>query len=118
MAMLLVVVIFTFVLSAILPDVVTEAVHDTLLEGALEITTISPLEAALSTHFIWMPLSGVLTAIGPEVNTISFFYSVQEIAVIVASITPNLDAFAILFIVVCALRLIVYSLQIILDIEA
>ena len=65
-----------------------------------------------------MPLSGVLTTIGPEVNTISFFNSVQEIAVIVASITPNLDAFAILFVVVCTLRLIVYSLQIILDIEA
>ena len=96
--MFLVKLIFAFVLATILPDVVAEAMHHTILERTLKVATVSPFEASVTTHFILGPLTSVLTAVCPEINTFSFFDSISEIAVIVAAIAPYLDAFSILFV--------------------
>ena len=96
--MFLVKLVFAFVLSTILPDIVTEAMHHTILERTLEVATISPFKASIATHFILGPLTSVLAAVCPKVNTFSFFDSVPEITMVVASIAPHLDSLSILFI--------------------
>ena len=52
--------VMALVFAAILPDVVTEAMHDTGLEAASEEAAIGPLEAAFAAHFITRPTACVL----------------------------------------------------------
>jgi len=110
--------IFAFILATVLPNVISEAMHHSVLERTLEVATISPFEAAKSAHFILGPLSCVFTAIGPEVNAVFFLDSVSEISVIIATITPNFDTLSILFISIGYLGLSLESIQVVLDIEA
>lgn len=51
-AVLFVESIFTLVFPAVLPYVVTIAVHDSVLEAALEVSAISPLEASVTAHLV------------------------------------------------------------------
>ena len=92
--------VISFILAAVLPNVVSISVHYTVLKHAFKISPIRPLKCAKSTHLIIYPLSRIFTAISPEINTMAFFHSFHEVAKIVASIAPNLNTFAILFILV------------------
>ena len=84
--MLLVESIVAFVLATILPDIVSVAMHNSILEAALEVAAICPLEAASSAHFIIGPMASILGAVGPEVNAFSLLDAIFEVAVIVAAI--------------------------------
>ena len=84
--MLLIELIVTFVLSAVLPHIRPEAMHDPVLERALEVPPVGPLEGPISTHFIVGPDTGILAAIRPKVDALTFLHTVLEVAVIVASI--------------------------------
>ena len=84
--MFLVESIVALILTTILPHIVAISVHDSVLELALEVATIGPLEAALSTHFIIRPHACVLGAVGPEVDTLALLNAVTEVSVVVASI--------------------------------
>ena len=86
LSMLLIELIVTFVLSAILPHIGPETMHHAVLERPLEVPPVGPLEGPISTHFIVGPDTSILAAIGPEIDTLTLFHSVLEIAVIVASI--------------------------------
>ena len=94
--MLLIISVVAFIFSAVLPHIVTKAMHNAVLELALEVAAIGPLEATLSAHLIGQPVSSVLTAIGPEVAAFTFFDSMVKITMIVAAITPNLNPHAVL----------------------
>ena len=97
LAMLFVKLIVAFIFTSILPDIAAESMHDSVLERALKVSTIGPLETPIAAHLVIRPDACVLAAIGPEVYTFTLFDSVLEETVIVASITPYFDAFAILF---------------------
>ena len=96
MTMLLIELVLAFVLTTILPHIVSVTVHHTVLELSLEVAAVSPLEATKAAHFITTPCSRVLTTIGPVVDTFTFFDPCAERAMIVASIAPYLDAFSVL----------------------
>ena len=116
--MFLVELIFAFIFATVLPNIIAEAMHHSVLERTLEVATIGPFETAIATHFILGPLSCVFTAISPEVNAFFFLDSVSEISVIIATITPYFDTLSILFISIGYLRLSLESIQVVLDIEA
>ena len=97
LAMLFVKLIVAFIFTSILPDIAAKSMHDSVLKGALKVSTIGPLETPIAAHLVIRPDACVLAAIGPEVYTFTLFDSVLEETVIVASITPYFDAFAILF---------------------
>ena len=96
LTMLLIESIVTFVPAPVLPDIVAIAVHDASLELPLEVATISPLEATVSTHFVVLPRPRILRPVGPEVCALAFFDATEEIAVVVAAIAPHFDSFSIL----------------------
>lgn len=60
--------------------------HDSVLEVALKVASISPLEAALAAHLIVAPVALVLAPVRPVVDTHAFFDSVFEVSVVVAAI--------------------------------
>ena len=67
--MLFVVAIVACIPTTVLPHVVTEAMHDSVLETTFEVAPISPLEASITAHLIIDPVASVLGAISPEVDT-------------------------------------------------
>ena len=97
LSMLFVKSVISFILAAVLPNVVSISVHYTVLKHAFKISPIRPLKCTKSTHLVIYPLSRIFTSICPEVNTFTLFDSFLEIAMIVATITPYFDSFAILF---------------------
>ena len=90
--------VFTFVSSAVLPNIVSFTVHDTILESTLEVATISPLKCSISAHLIVGPLTSVLAAIGQEVDSFALLDAVLKIAMVVATVAPHLDTLSVLFI--------------------
>ena len=52
LSVLFVELVVTFVLPTILPYVGTKSMHNSILEGALEVAAVSPLEASVATHLI------------------------------------------------------------------
>ena len=116
--MLLVKLVFAFVLTAILPDIVARAVHDTVLERALKVATVCPLEAPIATHFVVGPGAAVLAAIGPKVNTDAFFDAILEESVVIAAIAPYFDPLSVLFVLSCDLRSLFNRIKIVLDVKA
>ena len=116
--MLLVESIVAFVLATILPDIVAVAVHDSILEAALEVAPIAPLEAAVPAHLIIAPLARVLGSVGPVVDALTLFHTVLKVAVIVAAIAPHFDALAILLVVRRHFRGSIKGLKVVLDVEA
>ena len=99
-SVLLIHTIIAFISSAVLPHVVTVAMHDTVLEHPFEVSSVRPFEISKSTHLIIRPHARIFAAISPEINTMAFFHSFHKVAKIVTSIAPNLNSFAILFILV------------------
>ena len=97
-SMLLVKLVVSFVLAAVLPDIVTVAVHHSVLERTLEVASIGPLERTVAAHLVIGPLARVLGTIGPEVDAKTLLHTIFKVTVIVASIAPHLDAFAILLV--------------------
>ena len=95
LTMLLVVAIVTFIAATVLPDIDAMAMHDTVLERALEVATVGPLEAAIAAHFVLAPHARVLRAIGPEVAAFALLDSLAEHAMVVAAIGPHFHAFSI-----------------------
>lgn len=95
LTMLLVVAIVPFIAATVLPDVNAMAMHDTVLEGALEVATIGPLEAAIAAHFVLAPHARVLGAIRPEVAAFSLLDALAEHAMVVAAIGPYFHTFPI-----------------------
>ena len=118
LSMLFVESIVAFVFATILPDVVTVAMHDSILEAALEVAAIRPLEAPSSAHFIVGPVASILGAVCPEVDAFSLLDAIFEVAVVVAAIRPNLDPFAILFVLCGYFGLSLNRVQVILDVKA
>ena len=118
LTMLFVESIVAFVLATILPDVVTVAVHNSILEAALEVAAIRPLEAPSSAHFIVGPVASILGAVCPEVDAFSLLDAIFEVAVVVAAIRPNLDPFAILFVLCRYFGLSLNCVKVILDVKA
>ena len=100
--MLLVKSVISLVFSAILPDIVAIAVHDSTLELTLEVSPVSPLEATMATHFVICPSARILTAIGPKVASFSFFDATEKVSVVVTTITPHLNALSILLVLLTA----------------
>ena len=115
--MLLVKLVFAFVLTAVLPDVVAVAVHYSVLERALKVATVCPLEAPIATHFIVLPGAAVPAAIRPEVNADALFDAVLEETMIVAPIAPHFNPFSVLFVLGCHLGSRVKRINIILDVK-
>ena len=89
----------------ILPHIVAKAMHNSILEGALEVSTIGPLEAAIAAHFVIQPQASILGAICPEVDALTLLDAILKVSVIVTPIAPDLDAFAVLPICLRFLRL-------------
>ena len=116
--MLLVKLVFAFVLTAVLPDIVARAVHDTVLERALKVATVRPLEAPVAAHFVVGPGAAVLAAIGPKVNADAFFDAILEESVVIAAITPHFDSLSVLLILSCDLRSLFDRIKIVLDVKA
>ena len=116
--MLLVKLVFAFVLTTVLPDVVAIAVHDPVLERALEVATVCPLEAPVATHFVVLPGAAVLATIGPKVNANAFFDAVLEEPVVIAAIAPHFYSLSVLFVLSCHLRSFFDRVKIVLDIKA
>ena len=52
LTVLLIVPVIAFITSAVLPHIVTKAMHHARLEAALEVATISPLEATFAIHLV------------------------------------------------------------------
>lgn len=101
LSMFFVELIVAFIFAPILPDIAAKSVHDSVLEGALKVSAIGPLETPVATHLVIRPDASVLASIGPKVDAFALFYSVLEKAVIVAAIAPHFDAFAILLLHRC-----------------
>ena len=114
--MLLVEFVRAFVLTAVLPHVVAEAMHHAVLEAALEVAAIGPLESAVATHFVVLPHSTVARSICPEVSAFEVFHSISEMSVVVAAIAPHLNAFAVLLILHSGFRHLFQRVQILLDV--
>ena len=53
---LLVELVMTLIFATVLPHVVSISVHHTVLEAALEVSAIGPLEASSATHLVVAPL--------------------------------------------------------------
>ena len=51
-AVALVIEPFALVPAAILPDIASNPMHDSILERSVEVAAICPLEAAIATHFV------------------------------------------------------------------
>ena len=117
--MLLVKSVIPFVFPAVLPDIVTVAMHDSTLELTLEVTSIGPLETTMATHLIISPSACVLAAVGPKVASFAFLDAAKEVSMVVATITPHLNAFSILLVLLAArdIRLRVHVVQIFLNVE-
>lgn len=96
--MLLVKSIVTFILAAILPNVVSDTVHYSVLEQALEVTAISPLEAAVATHLVVCPRADVFGPVSPKVDSFALLHSIPEVSMVVAAIAPNFNSLAVLLI--------------------
>ena len=96
--MLLVKSIVAFVFTAILPDIVSVAVHHAILEATLEVAAIGPLEASSAAHFIIRPVTGILRSVCPEVNAFALLDTVFEVSMVVATVRPDLDSFTILLV--------------------
>ena len=92
LAMLLVVAVVAFVSAAVLPHVDAVAMHDAVLEGALEVAAVRPLEAAEPTHLVLAPHACVLRTIRPEVAAFALLDTLSEESVVVAAIGPDLDS--------------------------
>lgn len=115
--MLLVKSVVTFILATILPDVVSDTVHYSVLEQALEVATISPLETAVATHLVVGPRADVLGPISPKVNSFAFLHSIPEVSMVVAAIAPYFNSLAILLILSGDFRLRLDGIEVILDVE-
>ena len=117
--MLLVKSVIPFVFPTVLPDIVTVAMHDSTLELTLEVTSIGPLETTMATHLIISPSACVLAAVGPKVASFAFLDAAKEVSMVVATITPHLNAFSILLVLLAArdIRLRVHVVQIFLNVE-
>ena len=117
--MLLVKSVIPFVFTAVLPDIVAIAVHDSTLELTLEVTSIGPLETTMATHLIISPSARVLAAVGPKVASFAFLDATEEVSVVIATITPNFNALSILLVLLAArdIRLRVHVVQIFLNVE-
>ena len=98
LTMFLVETIVAFIFASILPNIMSMAMHDTILEATLEIAAISPLEASCATHFIVCPVSCILRAICPEVNAFTLLDTILEVAMVVAAVRPNLDSLTVLLV--------------------
>ena len=118
LTVLLVKSIVAFVFTAILPDIVSVAVHYTILEAALEVAAIGPLEASCAAHFIIRPVTGILRTVCPEVNAFALLDTVFEVSMIVATVRPDLNSFTILLVLRSDLWLRLYRVKIVLYIEA
>ena len=116
--MLFVELIVSFVFTSVLPHVAAKPMHDSVLEGALKVAAISPLEAPVPAHFIVRPDASVLAAIRPKVDTFTFLHAVLEESVIVAAIAPHFNAFPILLLHCSHLRLRFDGVQVTLDVKA
>ena len=79
--------------------------HNTILEGALEVSTISPLEATIAAHLVIRPQACILGAVCPKVDALALFHTILKVSVVVTSITPHFDAFAVLLVCLCFLGL-------------
>ena len=97
--MLFVELIFTFVATAILPDVASKSMHDSVLERTLEVATVGPFENSFTAHLVLVPSAGVLAAVSPEVDTFSLFDSILKESVVIGTIAPDFDSLSILALV-------------------
>ena len=95
-AVLFVELVVAFVLATVLPYVGTKSVHNSILEGALEVAAVGPLEAPVATHFVVRPNTCVFAPVSPKVDAFTLFNTILEKAMVVAAITPHFDAFAVL----------------------
>lgn len=89
--MFLVVIVVSLVPPSILPCVNTISMHHAVLELANEGTAISPLESALTRHFIGKPVTFIARPVDPIVNAVSVLYTLTETADVVAAIRPYFD---------------------------
>lgn len=103
-AMLLVESVIALIFAAVLPYILTVAMHNTILEATLKISTISPLETASSTHLIVFPVPSVSRSVCPEVYPLAFFDTVFEKAVVIAAIGPDFNASTVLLVLQCSIR--------------
>ena len=94
--------IVALVLAPILPHIVSIAVHHSILEGTLKVAAIGPLEAALTAHLISEPRARVFTAVGPKVASFAFLDTAEKVSMVVATITPHLNALSILLVLLAA----------------
>lgn len=117
LAVLLVKLVVALVLATVLPDVVAMPVHHSVLKASLEVAPISPLEGSISTHLVVGPISGVLGAVSPEVDAHSLLDAILEVAVVVATVTPHLDALTVLLVLPCDLRTRLNRIQVVLDVR-
>ena len=115
---LLIELIFTLVLTPILPDIVTIPVHHAILELALKIASVGPLEASVAAHLVVRPLAAVLAAVGPEVDAFTLLNTVLEETVIVASIAPYFDPLAVLLVLCRHLGSVLDRVKVILNVKA
>lgn len=97
-SMFLVVAIMTFISATVLPHVDTMSMHHAILEGSLEVATISPLKAPVAAHLVLTPHTSVFGAIGPEVAAFTLLDALSEHAMVVAAVGPDFNAFAIAFV--------------------
>lgn len=117
LAVLFVEFVVAFVFAAVLPHIGTIAMHDPILELALEVSSVGPLEAAMAAHFIVRPNARVLAPVGPKVNAFTFLDSFLEEAVVVATVTPDFDSFSVLLLHSGHLGLGLYRVEVVLDVE-
>jgi len=90
--------VFTFITTAILPDIGAFTMHNSTFEFSLKVSPICPFKASLTAHLIFRPVTCILTSIGPEVDTLTLFLSIIKASKIIATITPHFNAFTILLI--------------------
>lgn len=97
MTVFLVLAVRPLVLPSILPDVLADAVHNSFEELSLKAAAVSPLEDAMATHLVLLPLARVPGAVRPEVDAIALLNALREVTVVVATVAPYLNSVAGLF---------------------
>ena len=116
--MLLVEAVVALVAAAILPDIAAVAVHDAVLEGALEEAAIGPLEAANAAHLVVRPVASVLGPVGPEIHALALLHTVLEIPVVIRSVAPHLDPLPVLLVLLGDFGLGLDGVEVVLNVEA
>ena len=92
MPVLLIVLIVAFEYAAVRPNIFAVAVQHAVLEIALEVAAVVPLEHPHASHLVFMPRASVYATIGPDVAPYPLLDAMNQVAVVVAAIAPDLNA--------------------------